>query len=71
MEAAGFRYACEERLQAIPWWVVRAVSDFGDKTKNEEFFDWAAHSAATYLLDVIEDALVSERKRVRNDSSQS
>lgn len=34
MEGLGFGYACESQRPAIPWMVVRGISDYGDPTKD-------------------------------------
>jgi nucleoside phosphorylase len=57
MEAAGFSAACNGRSPVIPWFVVRAVSDFGDEFKDDSFHKWAAYSAATYLYYLIRDGI--------------
>lgn len=66
MEAAGFCFACHYREHPVPWWIVRGVSDFGDKSKSDKFHKWAANAAASYLLCFIEDGniidLLSKKK---------
>ena len=57
MEAAGFVHACHERPTPCPWNIVRAVSDFGDEFKNDDFHVWAANAAASYLRCLIEDGI--------------
>ena len=57
MEAAGFSYACQERARPVPWFVVRGVSDFGDRIKSDDFQLWASHTAASFLLDFLKHGL--------------
>ena len=65
MEAAGFTYACETRTTPIPWYIVRGVSDFGNRKKNDTFHQWASHSAAAYLLGLIEGGIVISRQSLK------
>lgn len=57
MESGGFIEACESETPVIPWYVVRGVSDFGDKRKSDQFHAWASYAAATLLKDILEDIL--------------
>jgi nucleoside phosphorylase len=55
MEAAGVVAACSRK--GIPWLVVRGISDFGDRLKNDAFHGYAAGRAAAALADFIEHGL--------------
>ena len=44
MEATGLALTCERHQ--IPWLVVRGISDFGDRLKNDMFHLFAAKMAA-------------------------
>jgi nucleoside phosphorylase len=57
MEAAGFGSACNARSRAVPWYIVRGISDFGDLFKKDTFQKWAAQSAASYLRVLLENAI--------------
>ena len=47
MEAFGFAEACQRA--GVPWLVVRGISDFGDKFKDDRFHAFAATTAAVAL----------------------
>ncbi len=49
MEAAGFIKACVARYPSVLWLVIRGVSDFGDRFKNDHFHRLGSSSAAAYL----------------------
>jgi nucleoside phosphorylase len=49
MEAGGFVKAAQQRTPPVPWMIVRAVSDFGDSLKNDEFHRQASCAAASYV----------------------
>lgn len=49
MEAGGVVQACQNRAFPTPWLVIRGVSDFGDKFKNNAFHKLASCAAAAYL----------------------
>jgi nucleoside phosphorylase len=49
MEAGGFVKAALKRTPAVPWMIVRAVSDFGDSLKNDDFHRQASCAAASYV----------------------
>lgn len=53
MEAAGFVEACTSRHPSVPWLVVRGVSDFGDKLKNDDFHWLASCAAASYVYQFV------------------
>jgi len=47
MEAAGFAEACDGL--DTDWFIIRSVSDLGDKTKSDIFQPYASANAAAYL----------------------
>ena len=51
MEAAGLATAC--RRHAVPWLVIRGISDFGDQFKDDRFHDFAAKMAVVASRDFI------------------
>jgi nucleoside phosphorylase len=51
MEAAGIVDAC--RPGAVPWLVVRGISDFGDEFKDDAFHGFAARAAAAVMVDFL------------------
>lgn len=51
MEAAGIVNAC--RRGAVPWLVIRGVSDFGDQLKDNRFHAFASMTAAAVLVDFL------------------
>lgn len=55
MEAAGFVAAC--RVGAVPWMVIRAISDFGDELKDDRFHELAACAASAVLHDFVTHGL--------------
>lgn len=57
MESAGFAIALTKRTNIIPWHIVRGVSDFGDKFKNDAFHKWASYSASGYLYLMIKNGI--------------
>lgn len=74
MEAAGFIQACESRAPAIPWLVVRGVSDFGDSNKNDGWHRVAAAAAAAYMASFLQHGLdmsLLRHKRRRTKSSRT
>jgi nucleoside phosphorylase len=56
MEAVGLTEAC--RKANVPWLVVRGISDFGDKFKNDDFHKYASSTASVALVDFICNALM-------------
>jgi len=58
MEAVGLIEACKR--QQVPWLVVRGISDFGDKFKDDRFHQYASMTAAVALADFIAEALQLE-----------
>ncbi|WAM24885.1 protein kinase domain-containing protein [Myxococcus sp. NMCA1] len=56
MEAAGLVAAC--RRANIPWLVIRGISDFGDKFKDDQFHQFASRTAAVVLADFLAYGLV-------------
>ncbi|WP_437785789.1 protein kinase domain-containing protein [Sorangium sp. So ce1097] len=70
MESAGIVAAC--RRGAIPWLVIRGISDFGDAHKDDHFHDRAAGTAAAVLADFLSyglDLAPSAPARQRRDHS--
>jgi len=70
MEGLGFAEACNDQKPAIPWLVVRGISDHGDKTKDgsqkkgvkkDEYHYAAALSAATFIRMFLENSLTLGR----------
>lgn len=55
MEAAGFVTACA--MQQVHWLVIRGISDFGDRFKDDSFHKLASLTAASVALDFIENGL--------------
>ncbi|HEX3477469.1 MAG TPA: hypothetical protein VHT91_20750 [Kofleriaceae bacterium] len=55
MEASGLIEAC--RRASLPWLVVRGISDFGDRFKDDRFHEYASLTAAVALADFITEAL--------------
>lgn len=55
MEAAGLVEACERAN--VPWLVIRGISDFGDKFKDDAFHGFASKTAAAVLVDFLEHGL--------------
>lgn len=55
MEAAGFVTACA--MQQIDWLVIRGISDFGDKFKDDSFHNLASLTAASVAVDFLENGL--------------
>jgi nucleoside phosphorylase len=51
MEAAGVVDGC--RPGAVPWLIIRGISDFGDSLKDNRFHAFAAWAAAAVLYDFI------------------
>ncbi|HEX8113377.1 MAG TPA: hypothetical protein VF516_36860 [Kofleriaceae bacterium] len=51
MEAAGVVEAC--RHGAVPWLVIRGISDFGDQFKDDRFHEFASCAAAAVLYDFV------------------
>ena len=61
-EAAGFAFACSERPKAIPWAVIKGVSDAREKDKDLQHDQsdrqhFASLSAATFLRLFLENGL--------------
>ena len=74
MEASGFSDACHQEDKK--WLVIRGVSDFGDKSKNDEHHRFAAQMATAATRDFIERGLslslgATRRRAVRISSSAS
>jgi hypothetical protein len=55
MEAAGFVAAC--RIGAVPWMVIRGISDFGDELKDDRFHELAACAASAVVHDFVTHGL--------------
>jgi nucleoside phosphorylase len=55
MEAAGVVDGC--RLGAVPWLIIRGISDFGDQLKDDRFHTFASCAAAAVLYDFIAHGL--------------
>jgi nucleoside phosphorylase len=55
MEAAGFVAAC--RVGAVPWMIIRGISDFGDELKDDRFHELAACAASALLHDFVTHGL--------------
>jgi nucleoside phosphorylase len=55
MEAVGLAIACE--WFDVPWIVVRGISDFGDRFKDDRFHDFAAMMAASATYDFVKYGL--------------
>jgi nucleoside phosphorylase len=55
MEAAGVVDGC--RPGAIPWLVIRGISDFGDELKDDRFHAYASSAAAAVLQDFLAHGL--------------
>jgi hypothetical protein len=55
MEAAGVVDGC--RRGAVPWLVIRGISDFGDELKDDRFHHFASCAAAAVLHDFIAHGL--------------
>lgn len=55
MEAAGLVDAC--RRGAVPWLVIRGISDFGDELKDDRFHAFASCAAAAVLHDFLAHGL--------------
>jgi nucleoside phosphorylase len=51
MEAAGIVDGC--RRGAVPWLVIRGISDFGDQLKDDRFHAFASCAAAAVLCDFL------------------
>jgi nucleoside phosphorylase len=63
MEATGISAAC--RRASVPWLVVRGISDFGDKLKDDQFHEFASTTAACALADFITHGLQLEPSGAR------
>lgn len=61
MEAAGFSAACDKHK--IDWLIIRGISDFGDKKKNDDFHIFASFTASTVLADLIKNAFNIDYKK--------
>lgn len=57
MEAAGFVKVCQGAYPAIPWYVARGISDFGDEFKDDQFHKLASAAVAAYAAAYISDVL--------------
>ena len=68
MEAAGLVTAC--RRHALPWLVVRGISDFGDSFKNDTFHEFAAKMAAVTTRDFISHGLDLKTEPIDVNSEQ-
>ena len=55
MEAAGIVDACRKR--SVPWLVIRGISDYGDRFKDDRFHDFASRRAAAVLADFLAHGL--------------
>ncbi len=55
MEAAGVVDGC--RRGAVPWLVIRGISDFGDDLKDDRFHTFASCAAAAVLHDFVANGL--------------
>jgi nucleoside phosphorylase len=55
MEAAGVVDGC--RPGAVPWLVIRGISDFGDSLKDDRFHGFASCAAAAVLFDFVAHGL--------------
>jgi nucleoside phosphorylase len=55
MEADGLATACHQ--ESVDWLVVRGISDFGDKSKGDNYHDLAAQMAAVTTRDFVERGL--------------
>jgi nucleoside phosphorylase len=83
MEATGFATACEDRIPATAWFVIRGISDFGDKLKNDAFHRFASYSSAALtrqfiaasfdprLFQTFADVRTEPKKRLFNISRNS
>lgn len=67
MEASGFAKACDKLR--TDWMVVRGISDFGDKFKNDEFHSFAATSATAALVDFLNEGLDLDYQKKEGPSS--
>lgn len=72
MEAGGFVKAAIKQTPAVPWMIVRAVSDFGDSFKNDDFHRQASCAVASYVKMFLSNGynknFFTEQKLSRNSS---
>jgi len=61
MEASGVVDAC--RRGAVPWLIIRGISDFGDELKDDRFHAFASCAAAAVLHDFLTHGLDLGRVR--------
>src|SRR5262249_23667041 len=74
-EAIGFASTCRKRPEEVPWIVIKGVSDFGDKDKDQKGDEkdrqlLAAVAASTYLRLFIERGLTWPPLVCRNTSEE-
>ena len=60
MEGAAFGLVMS-RHPLIPWLVVKGVCDYADRTKNDDYHDYAARASALYALSFIRAYVTNER----------
>lgn len=66
MESAAFGLVMS-RHPLTRWLVVKGVSDYADKTKNDVYHDYAARASASYALRFIQTYVTNERLPQRSE----
>jgi nucleoside phosphorylase len=61
MEGAAFGLVMS-RHPTIPWLIVKGVSDYADRAKNDDYHGYAARASALYALSFLRAYLTSERQ---------
>jgi nucleoside phosphorylase len=56
MEAHGFSAACVRRH--VPFLVVKAITDYANDTKNDDFHDFACQVASDLVAELVEDGIL-------------
>jgi len=60
MEAAAFGLIMSRHLQ-IPWLIVKGISDYADRDKNDAYREYAAQASALYAFSFIRFYVTCER----------
>ena len=60
MEGAAFGLVMN-RHPLTPWLIVKGVSDYADKTKNDDYHRYAAYASALYALSFIQAYVTNDR----------